>query len=123
MTTLEPVNRSIDHQTILNYADLTNDYNPIHVDPEFAAKTAFKGQIAHGTMSVALIWQSLARTLGQARLTGVRLEIKFAKPVRIGDEVTGSGESTDSEEKTYTVAVKNQRDEVLISGIATLDAI
>jgi 3-hydroxybutyryl-CoA dehydratase len=123
-TTLETVRREVDNQTILDYADLTNDYNPIHVDAEFAKKTAFGGQIAHGTMSVALIWQSLARTLGQARIAGIQLEIRFAKPVRIGDEVRGGGELTDAEGgKTYTVWVKNQKDEVLISGTAVLDAL
>ena len=51
--TLQTASRQVDFQAILNYADVTNDYNPIHVDKEFAAKSPMGGVIAHGTMSLA----------------------------------------------------------------------
>ena len=39
------------------YAHLTQDFNPIHLDPEFAARTPMGSVIAHGTMSIGLMWQ------------------------------------------------------------------
>lgn len=121
-TKLELSSRLVDFQAILDYADLTNDRNPIHVDHEFAAKTPFGGVIAHGTMSVALIWQALARTLGKDVLERVDLDIRFLKPVRIGDCVAGGGDLRPGTESVYDVWVRTQagEGEPVISGTATV---
>jgi acyl dehydratase len=105
----------------MKYAAVTNDYNPIHVDKEFAAKSPMGGIIAHGTMSVALIWQALKNTLGLDALERVRLEIKFVQPVRIDDDVTGGGElRAGSQPPVYDVWVRNARGQDVIKGTATL---
>ena len=116
--------RLVEFQSILDYADLTNDYNPLHVDPAFAAKTPFGGVIAHGTMSVALIWQALALTLGREALERIDLDIRFLKPVRVGNTVTGGGELRAGSTNIYEVWVKNDvaEGEPVISGTATLRA-
>ena len=114
--------RQIDFQAILDYADLTNDHNPIHVDHEFAANNPFGSVIAHGTMSVALIWQALALTLGKHVLERVDLDIRFLKPVRIGDCVAGGGDLRPGTENVYDVWVRTQagEGETVISGTATV---
>ncbi|HMM72096.1 MAG TPA: MaoC family dehydratase [Rhodocyclaceae bacterium] len=117
---LKPSTRHVDFQAILNYADVTNDYNPIHVDKEFAAKSPMGGIIAHGTMSVALIWQALKNTLGVEALNRVALEIRFVRPVRIDDDVTGGGELKAGSDNVYEVWVKNQKGEDVIRGEATI---
>jgi 3-hydroxybutyryl-CoA dehydratase len=117
---LKPSSRKVDFQSILNYADVTNDYNPIHVDKEFAAKSPMGGVIAHGTMSVALIWQALKNTLGVDALDRVHLEIRFMRPVRIDDTVTGGGELQADSGNVYDVWVKNQKGEEVIRGTATI---
>jgi acyl dehydratase len=61
---LKPSSKHVDFDTILKYAAVTNDCNPIHVDKEFAAKSPMGGIIAHGSMSLALIWQALRNTVG-----------------------------------------------------------
>ena len=86
---LTPSTKHVDFDTILKYAAVTNDYNPIHVDKEFAAKSPMGGIIAHGTMSVALIWQALKNTLGVQALNRIHLEIRFVQPVRIDDDEIG----------------------------------
>jgi len=120
--TLKSSSRQVDFQSILNYADVTNDYNPVHVDKEFAANSPMGGIIAHGTMSVALIWQALKNTLGVATLNRVHLEIRFVRPVRIDDTVTGGGELQAGASNVYDVWVKNQKGEDVIRGTATLRA-
>lgn len=118
---LKPSTKHVDFDTIMKYAAVTNDYNPIHVDKEFAAKSPMGGIIAHGTMSVALIWQALKSTLGLDALERVRLEIKFVQPVRIDDDVTGGGElRVASEPPVYDVWVRNARGQDVIKGTATL---
>ncbi len=120
--TLKPSSRHVDFESILNYADVTNDYNPVHVDKEFAAKSPMGGIIAHGTMSVALIWQALKNTLGVEALNRINLEIRFVRPVRIDDTVTGGGELQAGSSNVYDVWVKNQKGEDVIRGVATLRA-
>ncbi len=51
----------IDQAAINAYARITDDFNPIHTDPTFAATTPMGGVIAHGTMSLNLIWQMAAQ--------------------------------------------------------------
>lgn len=117
---LKIASKRVDFESILNYADVTNDYNPIHVDQEFAAKSPMKGVIAHGTMSVALIWQALKNTLGADALNRVHLEIRFVRPVRIDDVVVGGGQLREGSTNCYDVWVRNQKNENNIVGTATL---
>ncbi|MGD9864824.1 MAG: MaoC family dehydratase [Pseudodonghicola sp.] len=117
---LEPVSLTVEMPTIMAYADLTDDYNPIHVDREFAEKTEMKGIIAHGTMSLNLIWQSLRKSLGNEALAGTSLNIRFVRPVRENDIVTGGGIEQEGAPGTYDVWVRNQKDEPVITGTATV---
>jgi len=118
---LKASTKHVDFDTIMAYAAVTNDYNPIHVDKEFAAKSPMGGIIAHGTMSVALIWQALRNTLGVDALNRVHLEIRFVQPVRIDDDVTGSGELREgSQPPVYDVWVRNGKGQDVIKGTATI---
>jgi len=118
---LTPSTKHVDFDTIMKYAAVTNDYNPIHVDKEFAARSPMGGIIAHGTMSVALIWQALKNTLGVQALNRIHLEIRFVQPVRIDDDVTGGGElRAGSEPPAYDVWVPNAKGQDVIKGTATL---
>ncbi len=120
-TSLVEVDLTVDRALILRYARLTDDYNPIHIDPVFAAATPLGGVIAHGTMAVNLIWQALQATLGGSALSGVCLDIRFAKPVREHDRVTAGGQvRTDG--SGYDVWVRNQNDICVIEGMARIPA-
>ena len=68
---------SVTQDSIRTYAEITGDYNPLHLDEEFAAKTPMKGVIAHGTMSLSLIWQSLTATFGIEHLKDLSVTIQF----------------------------------------------
>lgn len=112
----------VDRAAIRRYADVTQDYNPIHLDPEFAAKTPMGGVIAHGMLSLSLLWQSLAATFGLERMTGIALEIRFLRPVREDDWVVAGGNRADSSNR-YDVWVRadgRDRSETVIAGTATL---
>ena len=81
----------VTEQSIQAYAELTNDFNPLHVDAEFAATTAMGRQIAHGTMSLCLICKCIQRNFGGHALADTNLDVRFVKPVFIGDTVTAGG--------------------------------
>ena len=115
---LEPVTLMVDEAAIQRYARITGDYNPIHVDPEFAANTEMGGVIAHGTMSLNLIWQALERTLGSAALPSIELDIRFRRPVRPGDVIEAGG-TLDDGGASYTVWARNQDGVNVIEGTAS----
>ena len=115
------VHVDIDQQTVTAYAQLTGDYNPIHLDPEFASKTAMGGVIAHGTLSVGLIWRALERALGSHCLCRISLDIRFIKPVRLGEHLVSGIEQHPQNERIYDVWVRQARDgDPRIVGTATL---
>lgn len=116
---IDPVSLAVDEAAIQRYARITGDYNPIHVDPEFAAATEMGGVIAHGTMSMNLIWQALEQALGREVLPSIELDVRFRRPVRPGDVIAASGEP-DGNGTGWRVWARNQHGESVIEGEARL---
>ncbi len=114
---LQPVSRCVDRAAILLYAEITDDFNPIHIDPEFARQTPMGGIIAHGMLSLNFIWQSLRASLGQDFVCNADLRIRFVRPVREGDIVTAGGRRRSGGD-IYDVWVRNQKGEDAIVGTA-----
>jgi 3-hydroxybutyryl-CoA dehydratase len=112
--------KTIDRAAILRYAEITDDFNPIHVDPDFAATTPMRGIIAHGMLSLNLVWQALKATYGVAAVEAAKLEVRFVRPVRENDIVTASGRLSTGSDGTYEVAVTNQDGAPVITGTLTL---
>ena len=113
-TGLQPVSFDVNAEKIGLYADITNDFNPIHVDAEFAAKTPMGAVIAHGTMSLALVWQMLRQNFGAERCARASLDVRFVRPVRIGDRLVATG--TAEPDGLCHVWVSNQDDIRVIDG-------
>jgi acyl dehydratase len=94
----------IDQARISAFADVTEDRQFIHVDPEAAAATAFGGTIAHGFLTLSL----LSRMAADAMLVpaGVKMivnygldRVRFLAPVRSGSRVRGRFTLDSVEEK------------------------
>lgn len=112
----------VDSARIRAYAEATQDFNPIHLDRAFAERTEMKGIIAHGTMSLNLIWQSLTATFGLAVASRARLDVRFTAPVREHDVLTSGGVRRDQTGAVFTVWVRNAGGTPVIEGTATLGA-
>lgn len=117
---LVTVEKRVDRAAIRLYAEISDDFNPIHVDPEFAATTPMRRIIAHGMLSLNLVWQSLRATYG-ASATGAKLDVRFVRPVHEDDVVSGSGRLKPGSAGIYEVAVTNQKGEPVITGTLTLE--
>ncbi len=118
--TLKPVSLDVSLSHIAAYAEITRDWNPIHLDEEFAKSTPMGGIIAHGSMSLNMIWQSLALSLGADALPRITLDARFLKPVRPGDQVQAGGEWS-AEFGGWNVWVKNGSEEMVIAGTALME--
>ncbi len=107
-------------EAIGQYAELTQDFNPLHLDSAFAATTRMGGVIAHGTMSINLILHSLAKAFGAEAVVNVDLDIRFIKPVRVAETLTAGGERESGDARRYAVWVRGVEGEDRLVGVATL---
>jgi 3-hydroxybutyryl-CoA dehydratase len=74
------------------WAEVSIDFNPIHVDPEFAESSHFRSTISHGTLTIIYLLEMMTDWLGHRWLeTGRLTDLKFIAPVRPGDTVTPRG--------------------------------
>lgn len=88
--------RTVDQPTIDAYARASGDFNPIHVDPDYARDGPFGRTIAHGLMTLAYVAEMLNRWSGGAFDEAGEIDVAFVGPVFAGDviEVTGVVEDT-----------------------------
>ncbi|HVP05146.1 MAG TPA: MaoC/PaaZ C-terminal domain-containing protein [Dehalococcoidia bacterium] len=117
---LPVVAKRITQEQLQRYADASGDHNPLHLDPEFAAKTQFGGTIAHGMLVLAFVSEMLTAAFGRAWLDSGGLKIRFRGPARPGDEVEASGRVTkvEGERVTCEIECRTRVGEVLVSGEA-----
>ena len=117
---LEFLTRKITQDTINRYAEASGDHNPLHVAPEFAATTQFRGPIAHGMLVLAYVSEGLTGEFGEAWLKSGRLKARFRGAAKPGDTITISGAVThmDDANTKCEILARNQLGEVLISAAA-----
>ncbi len=77
----------VSDKMVKEFASITGDDNPLHLDEEFAKRTQFGRKIAHGMLVASLISKVLGRDFPGAGTVYVSQFIKFRKPVYIGDTV------------------------------------
>lgn len=116
------ISKTIAECDIYTYAGLTGDFNPVHIDAEFARNTFFKERIAHGMLSAGLISAILGTRLPGPNTIYLKQELEFTAPVKIGDTITAEVEVMEKKEEKKLIKLKttakNQRDEVVIKGEA-----
>ena len=120
--------RTITETDIINFAGISGDYNPLHIDEEFCRNTQFGTRIAHGplvySIATGLIFQlhlyddTLIAFLGFDSL-------KFTKPVKIGDTIHARVEVIEKRETSKSdrgimkrlFQVLNQNNELVQEGV------
>ena len=106
-------------EKIRRYASLTEDPNPIHLDPAFAAKAPYGRPIAHGTFTLNALWASVTVTFGAQALTGMMADLRFVKAVIENDTVTARGELIARIPPTYKVAIADSSGAAVVEGQIT----
>ena len=126
---LPTVEKLVTQERIERYATASGDYNPIHVDHEFAAGSRFGGTIAHGMMIAAAISEMMTLAFQEDWLRSGRLKIRFRSPVYPGDTVTTFGQVNSVVQRngarrvTSSVGVRKQSGEAAITGDATVTVV
>ena len=80
--------RLVTNQEVEAFAAISGDHNPLHLDPAYAATTAFGECIAHGMLTGALISAAIAMQLPGPGSVYLSQNIQFRAPVMLGDTLT-----------------------------------
>jgi 3-hydroxybutyryl-CoA dehydratase len=125
--TLPSVVKTITQGQLQEYAQASGDFNPLHLDAEFATSTQFGGIIAHGMLILAFISEMMLSAFGLAWLESGALKVRFKGAAYVGDQVETWGRVTKEEQHTlYRLLVcsvgvsRRESGEEIISGTATV---
>jgi len=86
--------KTIGESDVYLFAGITGDFNPAHVNEQYAQDTFFKTRIAHGMLAAGLVSAVAAGQLPGPGTIYISQELKFLAPVRIGDTITARVEVT-----------------------------
>ena len=86
------MSKTVTEFDVYSFAGVTGDFNPVHIDAEFAKTTMFKERIAHGMLSAGFISAVLGTALPGKNTIYMGQELQFKAPVKIGDTVTATVE-------------------------------
>ncbi len=121
---LPTVKKNINQDNINLYAKASGDFNPIHIDADYARKTPLGGTVAHGMLILACVSQMMTNAFGRDWLSGGKLNVRFRAPARPGDVITVSGTIRRMEKGDgfqmidCDVLCRNQNNEPIITGDA-----
>ena len=119
------VSKTIGEVDVTLYAAVSLDTNPAHLDEQYAAGTSFQHRIAHGMLSAGLISACLGTRLPGPGTIYVSQDLRFRKPVYLGDTVTAEVVVTALEDKgrvRLSTTCRNQDDDVVLDGEAVVIA-
>ena len=98
----------ITQEMINDYAEASKDYNPIHIDEEFASKSLFKSRIAHGMLTISIIMEYLYKIYSKKIIENTVFEARLKNPVYPEESIQISLEEK-SKEKSVKKKVKDDK--------------
>ncbi|PIE00859.1 MAG: enoyl-CoA hydratase [Thiothrix nivea] len=116
--------RTFTEEDVRQFAELSGDYNPVHLDAEFAAASQFGQRIVHGILVTSLFSTLLGTELPGKGAIYMTQNSQFRAPVNLDEEVTATVEVLEINEKKPVVTLKttatNATGKVVIQGEAMM---
>lgn len=120
------VTRTLDERNIQLFALVSGDVNPAHLDPDYAATGIFHRVVAHGMWGGGLISAVLGTELPGPGTIYLSQNLRFVRPVGLGDTITATVTVTEKREQHHVVLFDcrctNQLGEDVITGEAEVKA-
>ena len=98
--------KTVSETDVYLFAGITGDFNPMHVNEEFAKKTPFGTRIAHGGLASGLIAPVLGMKLPGLGTIVTKITVWFTAPVKFGDTITATVEVIEKIEEKKRVKMK-----------------
>lgn len=116
--------KTITETDFVLFAGISGDFNPIHINSEYAKETRFKRRIAHGLLTSSLLSQLLGVHLPGEGSVYMEQTIRFKSPVFIGDTITATATVEEFIEEKRIIKLltecHNQKDELVLTGNAVM---
>ncbi len=93
------ISRLVDEEAVRKFAEVSGDFNPLHMDEEYARRSPFRGRIAHGALIASFISCVLGNHLPGPGAVFAGMTMRFERPVRIGDTVIARATVTEVDVK------------------------
>lgn len=107
---------------VSDFAEISGDFNPLHMDENFAMKTKFKKRICHGMLISSFFSRLIGMYLPGKNALYFSQSLNFISPCFIDDKITIEGEIIDKSIATRIISIKttaiNQNNILLLDGIA-----
>lgn len=123
---LPQLRKLVTQHRIAQYARVSGDANPVHLDASFAAASSFGRLVAHGMLVLAFVSEMLTHTFGERWLASGRLKVRFKAPVYPEETVVTFGQVTRVREENgkalveCSVGCRKESGEEVIAGEASL---
>jgi len=116
--------KTITETDVYLFAGITGDFNPAHVDAEYAKSTVFQERIAHGMLSASLISTVFGTALPGKGTIYLRQSLRFTAPVHLGDTITATVEiielNAERNRAIFRTWCTNQNGQIVLDGEATV---
>lgn len=112
--------KTISETDVYLFAGISGDFNPLHVNEEYARTTPFGTRIAHGTLAASLLATVLGMKLPGPGTLAIEVRQKFKKPVHFNDTITCMVEVITKVERLRVIDMRvvwtNQKGETVMRG-------
>lgn len=123
---IKSIKKLISEKMVQDYAEVSGDFNPIHLDENYAKKTDFKNKIVHGMLLISNITEIMFKNFGNSWNESGALKIKFRNPLPVNSSLITNlkiikfDKNNDGTLFTCEVMCNDYDGNILISGIASV---
>jgi acyl dehydratase len=109
---------------INDFAKLSGDYSPIHINEDYAKSKKFKGRVVHGMLLASFLSRMIGMYLPGTHALYASQSLEFHNPCFINDEITVSSVVNDKSESTKIIKIEskitNNKNEILLNGVGRI---
>ena len=110
----------ITESLVNDFAKITGDFSPIHINEDFAKSKKFKGRVVHGMLLASFLSQMVGMYLPGKHAIYLSQSLEFHNPCFINDKITISSVITDKSEATKIIKINseiiNEKNDILLNG-------
>ncbi|MBT1248521.1 MULTISPECIES: MaoC family dehydratase [unclassified Thermosipho (in: thermotogales)] len=114
----------VEEKHVFQFAEITGDKNPVHIDEEYAKKSIFGGRIAHGILLLGYISYVLGMEFPGPGTIYMSQNAKFLRPVYVGENIKIKIKVLEKHDEKKRIKVStlifNEKDELCVEGDALL---
>ena len=110
--------KEFSQKDVMDFAKLTGDFSPLHVDEEFGKKSRFKRNVIHGMLAASLFSTLVGMYCPGKKCIYLSQTLKFRKPIFPGDRLLVKGTVISKSESIRVVTIKT---EILVKDIVVTD--